>query len=125
MSASLVSLHDQLLGYLAEGKFVEGIEDFYAEDVVAREGSGPERKGRAGMVAAEREFLTKITAYHGIEVLGRAIDDQGGGNGKVFYEAVMRWNQSDLGEVAVQQVVVESWRDGKVAEIHFYGDFPG
>ena len=125
MSNSLASLHGQLLGYLDEGKFVEGIEDFYAEDVVSREGSGPESKGRAAMVAGEREFLKKVTTYHGIEVLGRAIDDQGGGSGTVFYEAVMRWNQSDLGEVAVQQVVVERWRDGKVVEIHFYGDFPG
>ena len=54
--------------------------------------------------------IESTTAYHGIEVLGRAIDDQGGGNGTVFYEAVMRWNQSDLGEVAVQQVVVERRR---------------
>ena len=58
-------------------------------------------------------------------MLARAVDDQGDGNGTVLYEAAMRWNQSDLGEVIVQQAVVERWRNGQVAEVRFYGDFAG
>ena len=126
MSKSLKDLHEEVIEYLKQGKFVEGIEDFYAEDAIAQEKPNVSTVGRATMVKNERAFLTKVTAYHGIEVLATAIDDQGRGNGVVFYEAVMQWDQSDKGHVTVNQVVVERWKEGKIAHIRFYGNFdPG
>ena len=123
---SLEPLHNQVIDYLKAGKFAEGIEDFYAENVSARENGGEPSVGRDQMAATERRFLQKVTAYHGIEVLATAIDDQGNGNGTVFYEAIMRWDQSDRGAVEVNQTVIERWQDGKIADIRFYGTFdPG
>lgn len=75
------------------------------------------------MAAGEREFLKKVTNYHGRDVLATAIDDQGDGNGTVFYEAVMKWDQSDKGHVEVEQAVVERWNYGKIQSIRFYGNF--
>ncbi len=119
-------LHQQVIDYLEAGKFAEGIEDFYAADVVAQENGGAETQGRDRLAATERRFLQKVTAYHGIDVLATAIDDQGDGSGTVFYEAIMRWDQSDRGPVEVHQTVVERWKDGKIANIRFYGTFdPG
>ena len=126
MSQSLQTLHEQVIEYLKQGKFAAGIEDLYAEDATAQENTKPPTVGRAKMVENERKFLTKVTAYHGIEILATAIDDQGGGNGVVFYEAIMQWDQSDKGHVSVNQVVVERWKNGKIAHIRFYGNFdPG
>ena len=126
MSQSLQALHAQLIDYLKQGKFAEGIEDFYAEDASAQENTSPPTVGRDTMVKNEREFLTKVTAYHGIEILATAIDDQGDGNGLVFYEAIMQWDQKDKGHVSVNQVVVERWKNGKITQIRFYGNFdPG
>lgn len=126
MSQSLQSLHAQVIDYLKQGKFAEGIEDFYAEDATAQENTNSPTVGRATMVKNEREFLTKVTAYHGIEVLATGIDDRGEGNGVVFYEAIMKWEQRDKGHVDVNQVVVERWKNGKIADIRFYGNFdPG
>ena len=123
MSQSLQSLHEQVIEYLKQGKFTEGIEDFYAEDATAQENTKPPTVGRATMVENERQFLTKVTAYHGIEILATGIDDQGGGNGAVFYEAIMKWDQSDKGQVSVNQVVVERWKNEKITDIRFYGNF--
>jgi len=123
MSQSLHTLHEQVIEYLKQGKFAEGIENFYAENATAQENTNPPTVGRATMVENERKFLTKVTAYHGIEILATAIDDQGGGNGVVLYEAIMQWDQSDKGHVSVNQVVVERWKDGKIAHIRFYGNF--
>lgn len=126
MSQNVKELHAQVIEYLQQGKFAEGIEDFYAEDATAQENTKPPTVGRATMIENERKFLTKVTAYHGIEILATAIDDQGGGNGVVFYEAIMQWDQSDKGHVSVNQVVVERWKNGKIAHIRFYGNFdPG
>ena len=122
----LADLHEQVIDYLKAGKFAEGIEDFYAEDATAQENGNPPSQGRDAMAANERRFLQKVTAYHGIDVLATAIQDEGAGNGTVLYEAVMRWQQSDRGEVVVEQAVVERWREGKIASIRFYGNFdPG
>lgn len=126
MSKNLSDMHAQVIEYLKQGKFAEGIEEFYAENATAQENTNTPTVGRATMLTNERAFLTKVTAYHGIEVLATAIDDQGGGNGVVMYEAIMQWDQSDKGPVSVNQVVVERWKDGKIAHIRFYGNFdPG
>jgi hypothetical protein len=123
MPQLLADLHGQVVDYLRAGKFAEGIDDFYAEDATAQENNEPLTRGRAVMAANEREFLKKVSAYHGIEVLGTAVDDQGGGSGTVFYECVMKWDQSDKGAVTVEQAVVERWKDGKIQSIRFYGNF--
>jgi hypothetical protein len=126
MSKSLTDMHAQVIEYLKQGKFAEGIEEFYTEDATAQENTNAPTVGRATMLTNERAFLTKVTAYHGIEVLATAIDDQGEGTGVVLYEAVMQWDQSDKGHVSVNQVVVERWENGKIAHIRFYGNFdPG
>lgn len=123
----LSDLHAQLMKYLKDGKFAEGIADFYHADVVAQENDNPPTKGREEMVANERRFLKKVTAYHGIEEHACAIDDRGHGTGVVFYECSMKWEQRDRqGLVSVHQAVVERWKDGKIASIRFYGNYdPG
>ena len=120
---NLNELHAQVIDYLKQGKFAEGIDDFYAEDVTAQENSNEPAVGRDALAANEREFLKKVTAYHGIDVLATAIDDQGNGNGTVFYEAVMRWEQTDRGHVEVQQSVVERWKNGRIQNIRFLRQF--
>lgn len=123
MSKSISELHSQVIEYLKQGKFAEGIEDFYAENVSVQENSNPPATGRDTLAANEKEFLKKVTAYHGIEILATAIDDQGGGNGVVLYECVMKWEQSDKGAVTVEQAVVERWTNSKISSIRFYGNF--
>ena len=68
-----------------------------------------------------------MTAFHGIEVHDTVIDDQGDGNGVVFYETTMKWKQSDRPDIVeVDQTVVERWKAGKIESIRFYGDYnPG
>lgn len=127
MHESLAATHDRLIGYLKDGKFVEGIADFYAADVVQRENSGPSAHGRDYIEANERRFQKKLKAYHGIEVHARAVNDQGNGNGTVLYEATMKWEQNDReGVVVVDQAVVERWKHGRIVAIRFYGNYnPG
>ena len=120
---NLNELHHQVIDYLNQGKFAEGIEAFYAEDVTAQENNSPPTQGRSALANNEREFLKKVTDYHGIDVLAAAISDEGNGSGTVFYEAVMKWDQSDKGHVEVEQTVVERWKAGKIQSIRFYGNF--
>ena len=124
---SIQALHGKLIGYLKEGKFAEGIADFYHDDVVAQENADAPSHGRDAMVAAERQFLKKVTKYHGLDVHATVVDDHGHGNGVVFYETTMKWEQNDRnGVVKTDQAVVERWKDGKISSIRFYGTYnPG
>lgn len=127
MTQCITECHDQLIAYLKAGKFVEGIEDFYAADATAQENSKPVSRGREEMAFNERRFQKKLTAYHGIEIHATCIDDHGGGSGVVMYECTMRWEQNDRdGIVAVDQAVVERWKNGKIVAVRFYGNYePG
>jgi hypothetical protein len=124
---SVAERHNQLIEYLTQGKFAEGIEDFYHTDVATQENSEEPAVGREAIAENERQFLQKVTAYHGITVHATAITDEGEGTGTVLYEATMSWDQSDRPhKVDVNQAVVERWRNGRIASIRFYGNFdPG
>ena len=115
--------HNELTAYVRDGKFAEGIEEFYAADVVARENGNEPRNGRDALAAAEREYLAGVTAYHGLTVHETVVNDQGDGSGTVFYEAEMRWDHKEEGAVHVRQCVIERWVKGEVADIRFYGTF--
>ncbi len=120
---SLEILHDQLLDHVKKGEFAQGIEAFYAADVVQQANSDAPQSGMEALAKAEYEYQGKVTSLNKVEVLGRSINDDGGGNGEVFYEVHMNWDHQDQGKVDVQQTVVERWRDSKIYSIRFYGTF--
>ena len=57
---SLQEQHDQLIQYLKEGKFAEAIEDFYTEQVIAREMGGEPSQGRAEIAANECDLMLAV-----------------------------------------------------------------
>lgn len=119
---SIKELHQQLIDELVGGDFVGPIEKFYAENVIAQANTEAPSTGRDAIAKAEAEYVKGVTAFHGVNVLATAIDDQGDGNGVVFYEVEMHWEHTGRGKVDIHQSVVERWKDGKIAAIRFYGD---
>lgn len=118
----LADLHQEIITALEKGDFVGPIEKFYAEDVVVRTNNEAPAHGRDAIALAESEYVKGVTAFHGIEVLATAVDDQGDGTGTVFYEVEMHWEHTGTAEVDIHQSVVERWVQGKIASIRFYGD---
>lgn len=118
----LADLHQEIIVALEKGDFVGPIEKFYATDVIVQTNNETPAHGRDAVAAAETEYVKGVTAFHGIRVLATAVDDQGGGNGTVFYEVEMHWEHTGTAKVDVHQTVVERWKDGKIAAIRFYGD---
>ena len=118
----LADLHQSIIDAIQKGDFVGPIDAFYADDVVAYTNSGEPSRGREAISEAEAAYVEGVTAFHGVEVFDTAINDQGGGNGTVFYECRMRWEHVKRPVVDVRQTVVERWQHGKIVEIRFYGD---
>ena len=121
MSESLLEKTTRMIHALAEGKFVEGMEEFYADDVVNEEPTGATTEGKATIIANEKAILEQVAAYHGIEIksIGTGEDD-GNGNGVTYAEYKLSVDMKDGSKFNPDQVQVTRWENGKAKHIRFY-----
>ena len=120
--ANLLEKTQRIMEMVEAGQFVEGMEEFYADDVVNIEGDGARTEGKATLIANEKAFLEKVTAYHGAKIGAVAsAEDDGEGNGVTFAQYSLDADLND-GKFTPDQVQVSRWRDGKVVEARFYYD---
>jgi ketosteroid isomerase-like protein len=101
-------------GILA-GKILETFDAYYANDVVMSENQTEERVGKALNREYEIKFLENILEFHGAEV-GRVMVD--GDHAAVEWSFDITFK--DGNRVNMQQVTVQTWKDGKIIREDFY-----
>ena len=112
-----------ILEQLGRGEFVQGMEDFYADDAVNEEVTGAKTVGKANIIANEKAILEGVAEYHGATVHSVGVgEDDGQGNGVTFAEYELRVDMKDGSTFNPTQVQVTRWRDGKAVHIRFYYD---
>ena len=101
-------------GILA-GTILETFDAYYADDVVMSENLKDERVGKVENREYEIKFLDNVQEFHGAKV-GRVIID---GN-----HAAVEWafdiTFKDGNRVQMEQVAVQTWKDGKIIREDFY-----
>ncbi len=118
---SLREKTQQILAMLAKGQFVEGMEQFYADDVVNEEPTGVTVKGKQAIIDNEKNILQQVKTYHGIEVKTVGVgDDDGQGNGTTFAEYKLSVDMKDGSKFNPDQVQVTKWVNGKAVHNKFY-----
>lgn len=121
MSSALLAMTEQMIEDLKEGKFVEGMEAFYADDAINEEPTGAKTVGKAAIIANEKQVLANVAAYHGIEVKSIGVgQDDGNGNGVTFAEYKLSVEMKDGSKFNPDQVQVTRWENGKAKHIKFY-----
>ena len=109
-----LELDHQLNTMIIEGKSIEALQTFYAEDVVAQENDEPERTGRDAWIRARQE-MEKNTKAFDARVLAHAA------NGDTsFSEWEYNLELAGMGSVKIVQVAVRRWKNGKVVRERFY-----
>ena len=123
MGISLLAEQQVFVDRVAKGEFVEVMEDFYADDVFQIEGNGERRDGKSAIIAFEKDFLTKVKSFNGVQVgsIGVGHDD-GEGNGVTFAEYSIDADLADGSRFAPKQVQVTHWKNGKIVELRYYYD---
>lgn len=116
MADTTVRIHD-MLGYLAEGRIMDAMREFYADDVVMEEPAYGQTVGLAANLEREEKFVASVREFKDFEA--RKV---GVGENCSFYENVMDWVDVEGNEIHVEQVVVAEWRDGKIVHERFYYD---
>ncbi len=121
MPESLLDQTRRMIEGLKDGKFVEGMEEFYADDAVNEEPDGARIVGKAAIIANEKKVLEQVAAYHGCEVRSIGVgEDDGQGNGVTFAEYKLTVDMKDGGKFNPDQVQVTRWKDGRAVHIKFY-----
>ena len=121
MSESLLGKTKRMIHGLAEGRFVEGMEEFYADDAVNEEPTGATVAGKQAIIDNEKQILEGVSAFHGIEIKGFGVgEDDGNGNGVTFAEYRLTVDMKDGSKFNPDQVQVTRWKDGKASHIRFY-----
>ncbi len=120
-SESLLTKTQHILDMLVKGEFVEGMEKFYADDVVNEEPTGATIRGKLAIIENEKNILQQVKAYHGIEIKAVGVgEDDGKGNGVTFAEYKLSVDMKDGSKFNPDQVQVTRWKDGKAVHIKFY-----
>jgi len=111
-----ISIPDQQLNQqVLAGDALGAFEKYYAEDVVMQENEEEPRKGKAVNRKFEKDFFDSVEQLHGGKVLASAV------NGDVSFS---EW-EFDLTfkggqRIALKQVAVRRWANGKVVHEKFY-----
>lgn len=92
---------DALLGRLAKGEFIKGMEIYFDDDIVIQEVGQEPKKGKAHCIAVEEELLKGVS-----EFIQYTASSKGAGGDKTFYEAIMEFKTTDGQHVKQKQAVV-------------------
>ncbi|WP_420602797.1 SnoaL-like domain-containing protein [Flagellimonas sp.] len=112
----LLTKANEVTNLLAEGKFIEAMENYLADDVQLFEGNNAAKVGKEFCLAEEQKLLETVTAFHGYKVVnGPAVKGD-----TTFYEAVMEFDTNDGTKHRFEQVVRTRWKDGKIINERYY-----
>ncbi len=112
----LLTKVNEVTALLGQGKFIEAMNGYLADDVQLFEGNNPAKVGKAFCIDEEEKLLATVTAFHGYNVTsGPAVQGD-----TTFYEAVMEFDTNDGTKHRFEQVVRSQWKDGKIINERYY-----
>jgi hypothetical protein len=106
---------NELLDTIRNGRIMDAMKEFYADDVVMTEPAYGETVGLAANLEREQAFVDSVKAFKNFETPALAV-----GDGVAIYENVMDWTDVNDNDIHVEQVVVQKWKDGKIVHERFY-----
>jgi hypothetical protein len=117
--ADNVRIHE-LLGYIQEGRIMDAMKEFYADDVIMEEPMYGKTVGLAANLEREQNFVNSVKEFKNFEAAQIAVGDN-----VSIYENVMDWVDVNDQEMHIEQVAVATWKDGKIVHERFYYDTGG
>jgi ketosteroid isomerase-like protein len=102
-----------------DGRYVEAIEDYYAETATMQDNLQPERGGRDVLVAYEKAVLQRLKTMVTREVGPVLIDGD-----HVMVNWVFEMTTPDGTVRRMDELALQTWRGDRIVAEHFYYD-PG
>lgn len=108
---------NELIGYINEGKILEAMDEFYADDIVMQENSEKPTKGLAANIEREKQFLSGIKEWHWTKWHAKAVNEA---DGVALLEYSFHFTNTEGQPVTYEQATVQRWKDGKIVSERFY-----
>ena len=105
---------NQLLDYIRDGRIMDAMHEFYAEDVVMEEPAYGKTVGLEANLKREQKFIDGVAEFKKFEATPSIGEDYSS------YENVMEWKTTDGQDVRIEQVAVQYWQNGKIVHERFY-----
>jgi hypothetical protein len=114
---SLSQLLERFVSLVEDGRTVEAMERFYADDVLIFENRSLARAGKRHSIDFEREQQRRVSRPAELKALKRACNET---TGVSFVEWLVRF-EGDAGRpMRLEEVAVQRWRDQVIVEERFY-----
>jgi ketosteroid isomerase-like protein len=108
-----------LVSYVQGGRIIDAMYEFYADDVRMQENNNPPTAGLAANVEREKQFLAYVKQWKAVEIDAVAVD---AARGRTVVQSRLEFEAVDGKTVKMDQVAVQTWRDGKIVHEKFYYD---
>ena len=108
---------NDLVSYIREGRILEAMREFYADDVTMQENNAPPTVGLEANYAREEQFVAYVKQWKSLDVAAVAVDRQ---RGKTLVQSSFEFEAVDGKTVKADQVAVQTWRDGRIVHEKFY-----
>ncbi len=106
-----------LIQRVEEGKFVEALQEFYADDATMQENANPPRVGLAKLVEHERGVIAAFKQIRTLPVKSWLVDGD-----HVIINWVFEFTRPDGSRFRMDELALQRWRGDRVVEERFYSD---
>ena len=117
--ADLAARVRDLIGYIQQGRIIDAMYEFYADDTAMQENNNPPTVGLEANVERERKFVDSVRQWKRLDVLSVAVDAE---RGRTLVQIDMEFEGVDGKPYRMDQVAVQQWRGGKIVHEKFYYD---
>jgi len=116
-TTTLAQRFADLQDYINNGKILEAMDEFYADNLVMQENSEEPTKGLQANIEREKHFISSVKEWHWTKWHASAINDD---DGVVFAEYSFEFTDTDGNKNTYEQATVQRWENGKIVSERFY-----
>ena len=118
-STTLSARVNDLVSYIQQGRIIDAMHEFYADNVTMQENNKPATTGLAANVEREKQFVNYVKQWKSFNIEAVAID---AAKGKALVQSNFEFEATDGKTLKYDQVSVQTWKDGKIVAEKFYYD---
>ena len=115
MTDNIAALESAVNKLTKEGKILESIEQYYADDCVFIETDGSSRQSKAEQATFLAGFFESLSSFDGAALHGEAVGDNFSAS-----EWTFNMTAGDGEKIEWNEVLIRTWNDGKITSEKYY-----
>jgi rhodanese-related sulfurtransferase/ketosteroid isomerase-like protein len=108
---------EQLISYVVQGKIIDAVNEFYADDVVMQENSNEPTVGKAANLLREEGFVDAVAQVHESRATSVLVD---GDYAAIHW--IMDFTNTSGQRIRLDQIAQQTWQDGQIVQERFFYD---